>query len=186
MAIPFPIGLSADGQSCGYAHVEYDSQEQAEKAFDAHQEAHLSVWNRRLHIDFAQVLPLNRTRLFLRRFHGTSTELRQAFAQFAGSIRQIRQCPFFFNLMIEHFLIPDSVTHPQSRNPTGVAFIQFINEESAKAALDTLGGRETQNGVKLFLSYAHQREDAARDETPKPKRGVRRAKQTDPFGLQSL
>jgi RNA recognition motif-containing protein len=86
------------------------------------------------------------------------------------------------------FSSSDSVTFPSSGNLTGLAFVEFQNEDSAKAALDTLGGTEIQAGVKLLLSYAHQREGTTRDRnsrSSKQKRRFRLAKDTDPFGLKS-
>jgi len=138
------IGTTPQGLSRGYAHIQFESVEDAIRVMEADQEDPIYIGDRDIFLDHAAVhtsrsVAPNHT-LFLSSYFGDEEEIRAAFDTFASSIVDIR-------------IARDRDTG----EPSGNVFVQLSDVETATDAIKTLDGKKLPSGESLKLLYAKAR-----------------------------
>ncbi|KAJ7194971.1 hypothetical protein GGX14DRAFT_505309 [Mycena pura] len=137
------MALRDNGESRGFAHVEYMREEDSIAAFESFVEEPLYMLDRNVRVDYA---PTRRTstnppshKLYFYDFRGTEDALRSALKEFGSSV----QHTFFLRNQMTGEL-------------TGSGFVEFMAVERATEALENLNGKMTPFGP-LNLEYSAPR-----------------------------
>ncbi|KAF7975954.1 hypothetical protein HWV62_8078 [Athelia sp. TMB] len=133
------MGLRPDGSAKGYCHIEFESQADAEKVFNAHADEPLYIAGRTPRIDYApqrvRVTTDPYHKLFVYDFPHDENTLREMFGSFDSDILSV-------------YMMKDKMG-----NPTGSGFVEFNGVPQATEALAALNGQEI-DGTRLNVSFA--------------------------------
>lgn len=97
----FVVGLRPDGSAKGFAHIEFASQADAVKCFEAHQEEPLFIVGRTVRVDYApQRNPVTTEpyhKLYIYDFPHDEQTLRELFKSYDSSILSVFMSTLFFH-----------------------------------------------------------------------------------------
>lgn len=179
-----PTDTHGDGRPRGFAHVEYNTKEQAISCHTSALEEPLYFAGRDLVIDYAKDLTQNQepnSKLYFLGCAEGESALKEIFSGHTDNIVSIYYCEDTFsssfvnaNYYFFFHLVRDGNTGEQLAR----GFIEFKSVGAATEALNELNNAQTPSGESLALSYA--RPPRMRDERPRnPRMGnPRREKYT--------